>query len=189
MQTHLEAISLKEAFSSCLSRNGSRQELCTAWMHCAMLAASLKPSVALPVPLVLASGCCWSVSTAGVALIGSKPARTHRQVTNSTPSYRQHSKFQTAFQLTDSTRRYRQHPKVQTAFQVTDSTPSYKVQTVPQVTDGAPRCLPATAQALDGSFHDLHMDGGQRCDRCWNFRCIHMCHCQTCVSLVSQPLT
>ena len=83
ISTHLEAISLKEAFSSCLSRKGSRQELWTAWMHSAMLAASLKPSVALPVPLVLASGCCWSVSTAGDALIGSKPARMHWQITDS----------------------------------------------------------------------------------------------------------
>ncbi len=29
-EAHLEAMSLKEAFSSCLSKKGSRQELCTA---------------------------------------------------------------------------------------------------------------------------------------------------------------
>ena len=56
-EANLDAMSLKDAFSSCLSRNGNKQELCTAWIHSAMLGASLKLSWALELPLVLASGC------------------------------------------------------------------------------------------------------------------------------------
>ena len=74
---YLEAISLKEAEPSCLSRKGNRQELWRASMHSCTLPASLKASLSRLDSLVLASDCCCLVSTAGKALIASAFVNTH----------------------------------------------------------------------------------------------------------------